>query len=315
MRMLGCLRMLVLALVVGVTTIGRAPAADSARPRIAVLVSHDAAPYRDAMKGFQQALVQRGVDAALDVVALQGDGRKVAVAMQKAKHDGAALVFTIGMVATQAALAENSDLPVVAGLILNADVLARATNATGVMLEMPLDLQFEWMQRLLPTHKTVGVLYNPAENRKRVEEAGRAARSKGLRLLAHEVDTPHALPAALDAVAKEADMLWAIADTVVVSPETAKSLLVASFRNRIPFIGLSGAWVKAGALFALDWDYEDVGAQCGEAAVKVLKGARAGSIGAMPARRVTYALNLKTAREMRIVLSEPLIQGAAQVFE
>lgn len=314
--MLGYLRMMVLALLLGTPALpGRAPAAEPARPHITVLVSHDAAPYRDALKGFQQALAQRGVDAAVEVVALQGEARKVAPAMQKARSDGAALVFTMGLVATQAALAENTDLPVVAGLILSADVLTRAGNATGVTLEMPLDLQFEWMQRLLPAHKTVGVLYNSAENRKKVEEAGRAARSRGFQLLAHEVDRPQSLPAALDAVAKKSDALWAISDSVVVSPETAKSLLVASFRNRIPFIGLSGAWVKAGALFALDWDYEDVGAQCGEVALKVLKGARAGSIAAAPARRVTYALNLKTAREMRIVLSEPLIQGAAQVFE
>jgi len=315
--MICCLRVLVVtALLVAVAGgVNSAVAAEGLKPHVTVLVSHDAAPYRDALKGFQQALTQRGMEAILDVVALQRDANKVAPALQKAKRDGATLVFTMGLVATQAALAENPDLPVVAGLVLSANSLKKGTNATGVVLEMPMEVQFEWMQRLLPTHKTVGVLYNPAENRQRVEEAGRAARGKGLQLIPYEVDTPQSLPIVLDTVAKQADVLWGIADSLVVSPETAKTLLLFSFRNRIPFIGLSSAWVKAGALFALDWDYEDVGAQCGELAARVLKGARAGSIAPGTPRRVTYAVNLKTAREMRVVLSESVINGAAQVYE
>ena len=123
------------------------------------------------------------------------------------------------------------------------------------------------------------------------------------------------MPNVLETVAKRVDVLWAIPDSVVVSPETAKTLLVYSFRNRIPFIGLSSAWVKAGALFALDWDYEDVGAQCGELAIRIFRGTRAGKIAPESPRRVTYSVNRKTAREMRVVLSESVISGAAKVYE
>jgi putative ABC transport system substrate-binding protein len=290
-------------------------AAGRTKPHVVVLISHDAAPYHDALNGFQRALAQREMDVDFDVIALQGDAQKVAPAMLKAKRDGAALVFTMGLVATQAALAENSDIPVVAGLILSADALKKRTNATGVVLEMPMKLQLEWIQRLMPSDTTVGVLYNPAENRQRVEEADGLARDMGLKLVAYEVDTPQSLPNVLETVAKRIDVLWGIADSVVVSPETAKTLLVYSFRNRIPFIGLSSAWVKAGALFALDWDYEDVGAQCAELAVRIFRGTRAGNIAPESPRRVTYAVNLKTAREMRVVLRESVISGAAKAYE
>jgi putative ABC transport system substrate-binding protein len=315
--MFRCLRMVVVAwlLVAVAGGVNSATAAGKIKPHVVVLISHDAAPYHDALNGFERALAQRGMDADLEVVALQGDAQKVAPAMLKAKRDGAALVFTMGLVATQAALAENSDIPVVAGLILSADSLKKRANATGVVLEMPMKLQFEWIQRLMPSDTTVGVLYNPAENQQKVEEAEGAARGMGLKLVAFQVDTAQSLPNVLETVAKRVDVLWAIPDSVVVSPETAKTLLVYSFRNRIPFIGLSSAWVKAGALFALDWDYEDVGAQCGELAIRIFRGTRAGSIVPESPRRVTYAVNRKTAREMRVVLSESVISGAAKVYE
>jgi len=315
--MVRCLRVLVVAslLVAPAGGMNSAMAAGRTKSHVVVLISHDAAPYHDALSGFQRALAQRELDVDFDVVALQGDAQKVAPAMRKAKRDGAALVFTMGLVATQAALAENFDIPVVAGLILSADALKKKTNATGVVLEMPTKLQFEWIQRLMPSDTTVGVLYNPAENGQRVEEAEGIARGMGLKLVAYQVDTPQSLPNVLETVAKRVDVLWAIPDSVVVSPETAKTLLVYSFRNSIPFIGLSSAWVKAGALFALDWDYEDVGAQCGELAIRIFRGTRAGSIAPESPRRVTYAVNRKTAREMRVVLSESVISGAAKVYE
>ena len=181
--MVRCLRMLLVAslVVVGAGGVSSATAAGRIKPHVVVLISHDAVPYRDALNGFEQVLAQRGMDVDLEVVALQGDAEKVAPAMLKAKRDGAALVFTMGLVATQAALAENFEVPVVAGLILSVDSLKKSTNATGVVLEMPMKLQFEWIQRLMPSaDTTVGVLYNPAENQQRVEEAEGTARAMGL---------------------------------------------------------------------------------------------------------------------------------------
>ncbi len=296
---------------------GAAAAANSGKagPRIVVLISHDAAPYRDALKGFQQALAQRGVDVDLEVVALQGDARKVAPALAAARQNATALIFSMGLVATQAALAEKSDIPIVAGLVLSPDLFKKRGNSTGVFLDMPVELQLEWIQKLMPPDTSVGVLYNPAENQRKIDEAGASARGMGLRLVPFQVDTPQSLPDVLDSVANRVDVLWGIPDSVVVSPETAKTLLVHSFRDHIPFIGLSAAWVKAGALFALDWDYQDVGAQCGELAVRVLKGARADSIAPESPRRVLYSVNLKTAREMRVLLKESVISGAANAFE
>jgi putative ABC transport system substrate-binding protein len=158
------------------------------------------------------------------------------------------------------------------------------------------------------------VLFNTKENRDKVESAARVAQGLGLKLVMREVQTPRDLPQALDSMANQADALWGIADQMVLSPQTAEPILLFSLRNRIPLAGLSTSWVKAGALYALDRDYVDLGAQCGDMAMKVLQGARASSLPLTTPRKVLYSLNLKTANHMKLDIPQPLIDGAQQVF-
>jgi putative ABC transport system substrate-binding protein len=199
-------------------------------------------------------------------------------------------------------------------VLREADLRGRR-NLTGVFLEFPLETQFSWLRHLMPEARRIGVVFNPAENQATIEAAGRIAKRMGLELIAREVASPPELPAALESLANRADVLWGISDTVVVTPQTARNLLLFSFRNRIPFIGLSTAWVKAGAFYALDRDYRDIGRQCAELAAKVLAGAEAGSLAPAPPRRVTYSLNLKTAEQMKMQVPSSLSKAAEQLFQ
>lgn len=194
------------------------------------------------------------------------------------------------------------------------EAIRKAHNATGVLLEFPLETQLEWIRRFVPKSQAIGVLYNPAENREQIERAKKVAGRLGMRLIPREVHRPQDLPDALQSLAREADMLWAVTDKTVLSRQTAQAILLFSFRNRMPFSGLSASWVKAGALYALDRDYEDLGAQCAEMAIKILNGRRAGSIPPARPRKVVYVLNLKTAEHLKLSLPRELVDGAAQVF-
>jgi putative tryptophan/tyrosine transport system substrate-binding protein len=289
--------------------------ADSGKARVAVLVSYDAAPYQDALGGLKQHLAGSGMDPAIDVYPLQGNGGAAATAMQKARRDGASLIVAMGQLATQAALSGEPQLPVVAAMVLSADVVRPAANATAVTLEMPLDTQFDWMQKMLPEHRKIGLLYNPKENQQRVDAAARIARARGLKLVAEPLDSPQDLPAALERLARQIDVLWSITDQVVMSAQTAQPLLLFSFRNRIPFVGLSASWVKAGALYSLDWDYLDVGRQAGGIVERLLRGDKVQEMRPVSARKLTYTVNLKSAQQMRVSLPLALVQGARQAFE
>jgi len=285
-----------------------------AAEKIAVLVSSKDAPFEEALKGFQGHLDKAAVQADYEVHKLDGSAAKAGQAAQAVKKSGARLVLTLGSLATDAAIKEIPDIPIVACMVLRADGLKKSPNATGVGLEFSLEVQTSWMQVLVPTAKTVGVLYNPDENKMRIEAAGRIMQNMGLKLVAQEVRSSQDVTAALEGLVKKVDVLWGLADTVAMTPQTAKNVLPFSVRNNIPLIGPSPTWVKAGALYALEWDYADVGAQAGDMAVKVLKGAPPSAIPTASPRKVYYALNLKTAQEMKITFSDQLIRGARHTF-
>lgn len=283
--------------------------------RIAVLVSQDAPPYQEALAGFRSYLDQSGIRAQIDVHALHGDGAAAAHALEQVRRSGAHLLLALGSLGTQAAARGARDLPIVAGLVLNADDLGRSPNVTGVVLEFPVETELRFLQRFLPGQRNVGVLFNPAENQARIDSAVRVAGAMGLHLHARKVESPKDLPDALDSLNKRADVLWGVADPIVLNPQTVKPVLLFSLRNRIPFVGLSATWVKAGALYALDRDYGDIGRQCGELAVKVLQGAAPSSLPPVPPRKVVYSVNLKTARLLKLDIQSPVLQAAQAVIE
>jgi putative ABC transport system substrate-binding protein len=289
---------------------GNAVAAD----RIAVLLSMDEGPFSEALAGFRDHLGKQDPQPGYDVFNLEGSAAKAGPAVRKIKEGGFTLILTLGALATDAAVREITDVPIVAGLILRTDALKKAPNATGVGLEFPLETQLSWIRRMLPEARTVGVIYSPQENRKMMESAARIAQTLGLVLERQEVSVPQDVPAALNRLSRKADVLWGVADTLVLSPQLAKPILLFSFRNSIPLIGPSAAWVKAGALYSLDWDYRDLGAQCGEMARQVLHGVPPGSIPAAVPRKVLYSVNRNTAQQMKITIPGQFLQGARNVF-
>jgi putative tryptophan/tyrosine transport system substrate-binding protein len=282
--------------------------------RVVLFVSSNEAPFQEAAGGFREYLAGQGVQAEVEVFNLDGDAAKAGPAIQKIKAGGTRLVLTLGSMATDAALREITDIPLVACLVLRTDNLKKAPNATGVGLEFPLETQFAWIQRLLPEVRSIGVLYRPSENQKRIDAAVEIARKAGMRLEAYEVNTPQDIPAALDSLSRRAEVLWGMADSLMLSPPIAKNILLFSFRNNIPLIGPSATWVKAGALYSLDWNYTDLGAQCGEMAQKILAGAAPSSLPPATPRKVLYSLNLVTARQMKLTVPEPMVRGARQVY-
>lgn len=282
--------------------------------RIAVIASQDTPPFQDITAGFLEFLKKEGVVAAFDHYALSGNTGKASQVIHDIKKQPPHLILTIGTLATQTALREADDIPIVASLVGNMDELRQSKNATGVALDFPFVTQFEWMHKLVPEIKIVGVLYNPKENQAKIDAAVQAAKKEGLTLLPKEVETPRALPDALESLAKRADLLWGINDQTVLSPQTAEAVLLFSFRNALPFVGLSSSWVKAGALYSLDRDYRDLGAQCGELALKIIQGAKPGALPPVPPRKALYSLNLKTADHMKLDIPQSIIEGAQAVF-
>lgn len=226
-----------------------------------------------------------------------------------------AMIVALGSAAVQKSQETFGDRPLLATMVVSTSPLDGVKQATAVVLSSSPKVQLEWHRKMLPGAKRVGILYDPVESLAWVEEAQAVAGGLGLEIVAIPVETPQQIPPALNALARQADSILGIPDRTVYSRSTAKAILLFSFRNRIPFVGMSGAWVKAGALYGLDWDYAGLGKQCAGIASKILGGTRATAFGPQQPETLVYQVNLKTAKQMKLDFSSELIDGASRVYQ
>lgn len=283
--------------------------------RVLVISSDDARPYREAIQGLREAFAGDPAGRELRVERASADPRQARAALGEWLREGPSAVVTLGAVATRLVTAELAAPPLVACLVLSPELVRDRPNATAVTLEFPIEQQLDWVRRMLPDRTIVGVLFNPKENGERVASARTAAAKLGLELVTREVPTPEELPVALKNFDQRAQLLLGIPDGVVLSPEAAKTLLLFSLQSRIPLVGPSESWVKAGALYALERDYVDLGRQCGEQALAA--GSFAASRAPAPStpRKVLQSINLQTMRSMKIEIPAALVEAAASRYE
>ncbi len=287
--------------------------ADSGRKvKIVVFMSNNSAPYEELLDGFKTGLAKQKIDPEFSVSVLQGD-RGVELFEQKSTGEKPAMVLTVGSKAQGLAASGPTDVPVVAGLFLRARETRGKRNITGISMEFAFETQFQEMRQVLPHCRNIGVVYSPA-NADRMDEAERAAAGMGLVLHKRQISNLSELPPVLDFFVNRVDVLWGVPDELVFTPQTAKDILLYSLRNRIPLVGLSGTWTKAGALYSLEWDYKDLGLQCAELANKILGGAAPGSLPIAGPRKIVYSLNLKTASHMKLEIPDIIEKSAFQVY-
>lgn len=283
-----------------------APVLGSEAPVIAIMSGQTAKPYQQTLESFKASLKQSR--PGVEFVRPDPGGSKNVL-------QPPALVFALGTKAVRESLAKLGGRELVATMILSDKSLNDSSHATAVLLTTSPLKQLEWHRRFLPNARRVGILYDPKRNQDWVDAAKIAAAELGLEIVAVPVKAAKELPSALKLLGRNADSILGIADKTVYSSKTAKAVLLFSFRNRIPFIGLSGAWVKAGALYALDWDYPELGRQCAAIALKILDGTKAKMINPQLPEKRLYLLNLKTAKHMKLEISQALIDGASKVYK
>jgi putative ABC transport system substrate-binding protein len=276
---------------------------------ISVFASHGTAIEKTVFESFRQTVFVEYPGIHWDINLLDNPVDNAARYHSHLDHRQTRLILTLGSEATSAMGSEEEELPIVAGLVFENDQLRQSENMTGVVLEFSLDTQFQHIRRLCRESRNVGVVYSAEKNADLIGRARKVAETAELRIVPQEVNTPQEIPAALTLLENSADILWVVPDLVALNPRTVKYILLFSHRNRIPLVGLSEAWVKAGALFALERDYIDMGKQLGEIAIKILKGSKTTDIQVEAPRKVRYAVNLKTAEHLRLEIPADFLEA------
>ncbi len=264
-------------------------------PEVAVVIAHPAAPYQKTARALVQALERHRIPARIQTADHLPPPRcpKVWVA--------------VGSRAVAAIRKVDPDTPLVAVLVIDASIIEKARPATGVTLMPPPEYQWHWFRRLLPRVKALGVLYTP-DHHDRLQILAELGRQDGITIVPIAVETPERLAEALNELPDSIEALWLLGNGRLFSATTARSILMAAFRKRIPLIGLSRQWVEAGALYAFDWNYEALGRQAAEQVVRLWRHPQDLPPPAYP-NQVHLAVNRQVFRHLGLTLPYPLPEG------
>lgn len=277
---------------------------------ILVITTSGGTPYQEAVTGFKASFPAQIKVNFTELTLAQAQ----LLGVQEIGRIKPELIYALGNNAAQWASEKVTRIPIVVTMLLKDDLLKQSANVTGVSLSYPFKTQFQWLKKFFPQKNTVAILFNPNENAALIKEAKEVSQQTGINLVTIPVGSPKELPFALEQLTNNVEVLLAIHDETVMSANTIKEVLITSFRNKVPLIGLSDNWVKSGAFYALSWDYYDLGKQCADQAQKLLKGSPVGSVHPEHPRKLTYTINAKISEQMNIEVPEDLLKNAKMVF-
>jgi len=240
--------------------------------------------------------------------------------ISKIKENDPTLLLTVGSFATEIISDRIKNKPIIFSAVLNPETSGFVQslqhpggNITGASLDIPPNIQFKYFKRVIKDIKKIGVLYTE-ETANLIPPAKALAQQAGLELQAIKIGSPKDLPEALESLTSKVDGLWSVADPNIYSPRSTRFILLNTLRNGKPFMGFSKNLVESGALFALDFDYKDIGRQAGKIAIGVLAGKPPASIPVAVPGIIWFHYNEKTAKHINIKIPEDLVAVAKEVY-
>lgn len=182
---------------------------------------------------------------------------------------------------------------------------ARPRNISAVVLDHPATRQAQLVRLALPDARVAGLLLGP-ESRVLGPAFRNALSGVGLSVMVED-GGERGVSAGLQALLESSDLVLAIPDPAIFNSQTIAGILSSGYRRRIPLIGFSPAYVKAGALLAL----YSTPQQVGRAAADALREALAGR--PLPAphapREFTVTVNQDVARSLGLSLDESTLNS------
>lgn len=180
------------------------------------------------------------------------------------------LIIAIGTRASALATHNSGDIPVLSLLVPARDYAAlirshpsNQTAHSAIYLDQPLERQLDLLQLALPSAKRLASLSGP-QSIEQAQELDSLSAQRGLQLAIESVPSGSNPIHPLTRLTDRAEVLLALPDPDVFNRNSVQAILLTTYRNRVPIIGFSRAYVRAGALTAVYSSANQIGTQAGE---------------------------------------------------
>jgi len=260
----------------------------ASRTSVLVVSESGVDAYNEAVGGISSVL-PAGTFRVIDTAAKTSD-RDLRGALEDGEYR---VAIAVGSRALAAVRAHHPAEPVIAAMVL--DENHEEPGLRRVALEVHVTAQLAAMRSLWPGRTRAGILRNPALARYAPDQLESLARKEGFSLLVIDCDSPARLLTALGGFKGKVDFVLCLPDPELYNAVTIKPLVMASLEHRLPLVGFSPAFVRAGAAAGIFPDYGDVGRQSAEWALRLVRGEDRGAEKESP-RKVRIAVNQRVTR-------------------
>jgi putative ABC transport system substrate-binding protein len=174
----------------------------------------------------------------------------------------------------------------------------RTAQHSVIFLDQPMERQVALLQAALPDTRRVGVIYSfpPPE----LNVLRKLLADRNIRLYERSVNETQTLNDALETVLSESEVLFVLADAKIYNAGTIRNILLTAYRKQVPLIGISQAYVRAGALCAIYSTPAQIAAQAAEAVMQFAATTR------MPPGRYPQQFEVSVNRQVARSLDIPI---------
>jgi putative ABC transport system substrate-binding protein len=303
-------------------------AGQSARvPRIGVIIYSEV--FAPTVQGLREGLKELGVvegkHVALEVFNAKGEIKAVEEAARRFERERVQLIYCTPLSSVTVVKRATSEVPIF--FVVGNDPIASGLVAsfskpggrlTGVNT-FTVDLtakRLELLKDVLPKTRRVLTLYNPglSQSRAAVALAQEAGSKLGIQILERHARSAAEVRAALAALKPgEADALLLVPDAEIFNQ--IQVLVDIAKKHRMPVMGSEQGMAERGVLVAYGIDRRETGRQSAKNVQRILAGASPGGLPVENVTRLTFVLNLRTAREIGVAVPQAMLVRFDRVIE
>jgi putative ABC transport system substrate-binding protein len=279
---------------------------------ITAIKSRNIAPYNTALRGFRDYLNRQRIDAHIIEFSLEGEGKdELSNIHEEIKLKKPDLVLTLGTPATQIVQEMIKDIPIIFTMVL--DPTGSKISPPGVSMDISPEIKLRNIKRVFLDAKRIGLIYS-ADSIRAYEEVSEVCGQLGFQLIGKKIDSRKEFPDAFENLWWQIDCFLMIPDSMIYFPESVEYLLTEGLRKKLPIIGLSSSYTKAGAVISFDCNYEDLGEQAAEIALNIITGKNPVNATFVRPKKIDLSLNMLAAQKLKIKIPPETIKAAKEVF-
>ncbi len=294
--------------------------------RLGVLLysTPDAEPnFRPLRQALADLGYVEGRNLALEARGAEGRPERLAGLTEDLVRSNPDALFTLGGDVTIPALKVAGAIPLVFATSADpvkdgivASLARPGSNITGVtfLSDHLAAKRLEILKEAVPAVTRVAFLWNPNHRDNELPEAQRAAASLGVELKLMAMRSPREIDDALRAAHEQnAQALYVVSSRL--TSRNLKRFVDFAATHRLPLIGGWGAWTQAGALLSFGPNLDDMIRRAATYVDKIFKGSKPSDLPVQQPTHFELAINLKTAKELKLDIAQALVVRADKVIE